>query len=166
MNKIKIGVIVSTHGLKGEVCVKSLSDFDELRYQKGNTIYLDHDGMQPLIIDSVRVHKDKLLLSFEGYHDINLVEKWRHGVLYIDKEKLQELDEDEIYYFELRDMRVYDENHEYLGDVKELIETGANLVLRVSDGENEFLLPYVKAFVKETNREEKKLIVQLVEGLR
>ncbi|MEG0423485.1 MAG: ribosome maturation factor RimM [Erysipelotrichaceae bacterium] len=166
MDEIKIGVICGTHGLKGEVSVKSLSDFDEIRFKKGNVVYLKENQCTPLTIKTMRVHKDRVLLSFEGYDDINEVEKWKGLLLVIDKSNLHSLEGDDVYYFQLRNMQVFDENNECLGEVKELIETGANLVLRIDDGTNSFLMPYVSVFVKETNVKENKLVVHLLEGMR
>ncbi|MEF9920094.1 MAG: ribosome maturation factor RimM [Erysipelotrichaceae bacterium] len=166
MDEIKIGVICGTHGLKGEVSVKSLSDFDEIRFKKGNVVYLKENELIPLTIKTMRVHKDRVLLSFEGFDDINDVEKWKNLLLVIDKGNLHQLDGDDVYYFQLRNMQVYDDENQYLGEVKELIETGANLVLRIDDGTTSFLMPYVSVFVKETNVKDNKMKVHLLEGMR
>lgn len=166
MDEIQIGVICATHGLKGEVSVKSFSDSQEIRFKKGNTIYLKQDPMVPLKIKTMRMHKDRVLLTFEGYEDINIVEKWKKSLLVVDKSTLHELDPDEVYYFQLREMKVYDEQGQFLGDIKELIETGANLVLRIDDGNVSFLLPYVDRFIKEVSVAEHKLVVSLLEGMR
>lgn len=166
MDEIQIGVICATHGLKGEVSVKSFSDSQEIRFKKGNTIYLKEDTLTPLKIKTMRMHKDRVLLTFEGYEDINVVEKWKKSLLVIDKSTLHELAQDEVYYFQLREMKVYDEQGQFLGDIKELIETGANLVLRIDDGNISFLLPYVERFIKEVNVDDNKLVVSLLEGMR
>lgn len=165
MKQIKIGVLVNTHGLKGEVKVKPMTDFVDIRFQKGNTINIQYnDTIIPVTIKHVREQKDMLLITFEGYDDINQVEAMKGSVLSIDETNLHELEEDEAYYFELQDCEVYDTNQNYIGTVCEVIETGANAVLRVS-GEKEFLIPYVKAFVTEFHAKEKRIVVKMVEGL-
>lgn len=166
MKDIKIGVITNTHGLKGEVKVKNLSDFLELRYRKGNVIHLHYgDESLPLRIQSVRDGKDLLIVKFEEFDDINQVEIWKGSCLYVEDSELQELEEDEAYYHELQDSKVYDMEAQYLGTVSEIIETGANVVLRVSGGERELLIPFVKAFVKQFDKLEKRMVVEVMEGL-
>lgn len=166
MKQINIGVLVNTHGLKGEVRVKPLTDFPEIRFSKGNTIYLQFKNTTlPLVIKTIRESKGLLLLTFDGYHDINQVEPWKGSYITIDIEDAHELAEDEAYFFELKECTVYDMEEQVLGDVIEVIETGANAVLRVKGKEKDILIPYVKAFVKEFNRSEKKIYVELMEGL-
>lgn len=165
MKQIKIGVLVNTHGLKGEVKVKPMTDFPDIRFQKGNTINIQYQNtLIPVTIKQVREQKDLLLLTFEGYDDINQLEPWKGSILSIDESQLHELEEDEAYYFELQDCEVYDNENQLLGTVSEVIETGANAVLRVR-GEREYLIPYVKAFVTDFDAEAKRITVKMVEGL-
>ncbi|MEG1474810.1 MAG: ribosome maturation factor RimM [Longicatena sp.] len=166
MKQIKVGVIVNTHGLKGEVRVKNLSDFPTLRYQKGKQINLQYkDVLIHLTIESVRFNKDLYLLTFKDYEDINLVEIWKGSYLSIDEDSLIELSDEEAYYFEMQDSEVYTLEEEYLGRVVEIIETGANAVLRVKNEEREILIPFVKTFVIRFDKKQKKMHVKLMEGL-
>ena len=103
-------------------------------------------------------------MTFEEYDDINQVEPFKGSVLSIDESQLHELEEDEAYYFELQDCEVYDETDHLIGTVCEVIETGANAVLRVR-GEREYLIPYVKAFVTDFDAQTKRITVKMVEGL-
>lgn len=163
MEKIKIGVIVNTHGLKGEVKVKSFSDFNDIRFCKGNYLMLAYHGeLINLKINSSREHKGMLLLTFEGLNNIDQVEKYRDCELFIDKNDLHELDEDEVYYFDLMGCQVYLEDGSELGYVNDVLETGANAVLRVND---KILIPYVKAFIKEADIKNKKIVIYKVDGL-
>lgn len=165
MKQIKIGTLVNTHGLKGEVKVKPLTDFPDIRFAKGNTINVQYkETLIPVTIKNVRDQKGMLLICFEGYGDINQVEAWKGSALSIEEEQLHELEEDEAYFFELMNCEVLDEQQHLLGVVNEVIETGANAVLRVK-GEREYLIPYVKAFITEFDRENKKIRVKMVEGL-
>ena len=71
-----VGKIVNTHGIKGEVKVLSMTDFAEERYQKGILhLFMDGDGIKPLTVSGHRVHKNFDLLTFEGFHSINDVER-------------------------------------------------------------------------------------------
>ena len=91
MKQIKIGVLVNTHGLKGEVKVKPMTDFVDIRFQKGNTINIQYnDTIIPVTIKHVREQKDMLLVTFDGYDDINKVEAMKGSVLSIDETSLHE----------------------------------------------------------------------------
>ena len=76
MEKLKIGKIVGTHALKGELKIRSFSDFNDQRFVVGHKLYLN-EIVDPFIIKTVRVHKGNYLISFEGLQDINLVEKYQ-----------------------------------------------------------------------------------------
>ena len=75
MEKLKIGKIVGTHALKGELKIRSFSDSNDQRFVVGHKLYLN-EIVDPFIIKTVRVHKGNYLISFEGLQDINLVEKY------------------------------------------------------------------------------------------
>lgn len=166
MKKINVGVIVNTHGLKGEVKIKITSDFPDLRFAKRAHVYFD-DGSETieLIVKATRFNKEMLLVVFEGYDDINKIEKYKGKTLYVYENQLQPLEEDEAYFFEMMNSVVYDMQENIIGSVVEVIETGANVVLRVRQDEEEKLIPFVKAFVKEFDKEKKIMHVELVEGL-
>ena len=154
MKEINIGMLVNTHGLRGEMKVKVLTDFPQLRFQKGAVVHLQlAQGQFDLKVQHVRESKGQLLVKFEGYDDINQVEGWKGSMLTIREEELQELDEFEAYFHELQDA------------VSEIIETGANAILRVKTKDKDILIPFVRAFVKEFDRKNKVMKVELMEGL-
>ena len=76
MEKLKIGKVLGTHALKGELKIRSYSDFNDQRFVIGNKLYLNNIE-DPFIIKTVRIHKGNYLVSFEGLQDINLVEKYQ-----------------------------------------------------------------------------------------
>lgn len=163
MDKIKIGVIVNTHGLKGELKVKSFSDFNEIRFQKQSLLFVEfHNEMIEMQVDSFREQKGMVYITFKDLKDINLVEQYRNCNIYVNKDDIHELEADEVYYFDLMNCQVYLEDGELLGEVEDVLETGANAVLRVNKS---ILIPYVNAFVKSTDIETKKIIVYKVDGL-
>lgn len=164
---IKIGVLTNTHGIRGEVKIKSLSDFTDIRFAKGKTILIQHNEEQlPLTIQTIRETKGMLLVKFEEYDHINQVEGLKGDYIVIDESKLHELEEDEAYFFELMNCQVEDMQGNDLGTVVEVIETGANAILRVrNQSGKDVLVPYVKAFVKAFDKEQKKIQIELMEGL-
>lgn len=86
MEQITIGVLVNTHGLRGEVKIKTMTDFPHIRFEKGALVHLQaEEGLLSLKIKSVREQKGLLLVKFDGYDDINQVEKWKGSLLSIDR---------------------------------------------------------------------------------
>lgn len=163
-----VGKIVNTHGVKGEVKVVSTTDFPEERYQKGNTLYLFRNGQEPLglVINSHRNHKSFDLLTFEGYENINEVEKFKEGILKVQEDQLQELDEGEYYLHEIVGCKVVTTAGEELGTVKEILSPGANDVWVVK-GERgkEYLIPYIEDIVKMVDIEDQLITIEPMEGL-
>lgn len=166
MKEINIGILVNTHGLRGEVKVKCLSDFPEIRFCKGAKMFIHTaSGKLELCVERVRESKGLLIVKFKDYYDINQVEIWKGSKLTIDEQDLQELDEYEAYYHEMMEAKVYDMDDNYIGKVIEVIETGANAVLRVAAEDKAILIPFVRTFVKEFDRKEKIMKVELMEGM-
>ncbi|MBS4172493.1 ribosome maturation factor RimM [Bacillus sp. FJAT-49736] len=164
-----VGKIVNTHGLNGEVRVISITDFKEERFKKGNTLYLFLNGQsQPmeLVVKSHRIHKNFDLLTFEGFNNINDVEKWKEGILKVSEEQLGELEEGEFYFHEIVGCQVFTIDNTLLGVVKEILTPGANDVWVVKGEKGkEFLIPYIKPVVKQINVQEKRIIIEPMEGL-
>lgn len=168
MSYIEIGKIQNTHGIKGELKIESYSDFTELRYAVGNIIYIDFEGkLVPVKINSYRIHKNKVLVTLDGYGNINLVEKFKNHIVYMKDEDRQELDDGEFYIDELIDMEVVDEDHNKVGVVIDVEPTNGaqnNLRIEKEDGKT-FLLPYVDAFIIEIDEEKNQIVANMVEGL-
>ncbi|WP_423801685.1 ribosome maturation factor RimM [Neobacillus sp. SAB-20_R2A] len=164
-----VGKIVNTHGIKGEVRVISKTDFPEERYKPGNTLYLFQKGSSTpleLTVKSHRSHKNFDLLVFEGYENINLVEKFREGILKVPESQLSELKEDEFYYHEIIGCLVATIDGEELGKITEILTPGANdvWVVKGKDGK-EVLIPYIHDVVKKVDVKEKVVLIEPMEGL-
>jgi 16S rRNA processing protein RimM len=169
-NFYKVGKIVNTHGVRGEVRVITSSDFAAERYQPGNLIYFFRDDRAegiPLTISGHRTHKNFDLLTFEQHPSINDVEKYKGGFLKIKDRDEQELDEGEFYYDQIIGCEVITDTGEQLGKVKEILSPGANDVWVVQPYEKgkDILLPYIDDVVKDVQIKEKKIIVHIIEGL-
>ncbi|WP_017753703.1 ribosome maturation factor RimM [Calidifontibacillus oryziterrae] len=163
-----VGKIVNTHGVRGEVKVISSTDFPEKRFRKGSKLSLELDPMQmlELIVCSHRIHKNFHLLTFEGYTDINQVERFKGKNLKVAEEYMSDLAEHEYYYYEIIDCEVVTEEGVRLGVIKEILSPGANDVWVVKrPGEKDLLLPYIEEVVKSVDISSKKVTVHLMEGL-
>lgn len=169
MNYYTVGKIVNTHGIRGEVKVIATTDFGEERFSVGNKLYLFLSKQnQPLelVIKSHRKHKQFEMLGFEGYDNINLVEKFKQCELKISEEQQKSLPEDEYYYHEIIGLKVLDEQHQEIGVIKEILSPGANDVWVVKrSGKKDLLLPAIKDVIKEIDIANGMVLVEILEGL-
>ena len=168
MRKIAIGRIINTHGLKGEVKVESWSDFDEERYEPGNTLYLDNgEELVEVVVETYREHKGYPLVSFKDKRDINLVEQYKGYEIVMDYDDRKPLPEGRYYVDELIGLTCVDEEGNTIGEVLSVEPTnGAQNNLRVEkeDGK-QVLIPYVPFYIVEVNKDEGIIVVHVIEGL-
>lgn len=161
-----VGKIINTHGICGEVRVIRITDFDD-RFDVGNTLYVEYNNdLIPLTIEGHRKHKQYDLLHFQGYDRIEDVERFKNTYLKINEEQLTELNEGEFYYHEIIGCEMVTTNGKLVGNIDHILSPGANdvWVVKQDDGK-ELLIPYIKDIVKQVNVEEKKVIIEPMEGL-
>lgn len=164
MEKVRIGKIVGTHALKGELKIRSVSDFNEERFQKGKEVCISFENKElSFIIVSVRVHKGNYLVSFDGKQDINLVEKYIGCSVFANKEEVT-LQEDEYYIEDILQCSVYTKE-KCLGKVVDIINNGRHDILVVDYSGKKVSIPYVDAFVKEEDIDNKRIVVELIRGM-
>src|SRR5699024_7411045 len=118
-----VGKIVNTHGIKGEVKVIRITDFEE-RFKPGNQLYLflkDHSDPIKLTIKNHRKHKQFDMLIFEDYPSINDVEIFKQGILKVHQDDRQPLEEEGSYYYhEIIGCEVKTTSGETLGRIGEI----------------------------------------------
>ncbi|WP_432774261.1 ribosome maturation factor RimM [Brevibacillus gelatini] len=164
----KVGKLVNTHGLRGEVRVISTTDFPDQRFRKGSELLLFHPSLaEPLKLKVAtrRAHKGFEILSFEGYGHINDIEKYKGGELKIPEEALMELEEDEFYIHQLVGCVVFTDEGEELGKIVDVMQPGANDVWVVKGRRGEVLLPFIDDCIKEVDIANKRVVCHLMEGL-
>ena len=167
MDFLQVGKIVNTHALQGEVKVISNSDFKEDRFKKGSQLVIDFNGDHiEVTVATHRVHKGADLLKFKHLNSINDVEKFKGCSLLVSADELDELDENEFYYFEIIGCQVVTTDDEVIGEISEILETGANDVWVVKrPGQKDALIPYIEDVVKSVDIESKKVTINVLEGL-
>ncbi|WP_335870695.1 ribosome maturation factor RimM [Bacillus sp. 2205SS5-2] len=161
-----VGKIVNTHGVKGELRIISSTDFPEERYRKGNvlSLFLEKEEIS-LTVSSYRRHKNFDLLTFEGYENINDVERFKGGTLKVTEDQLSELEEGSFYFHEIIGCNVTTTSGEEIGEVKEILAPGANDVWVVKGNKGEFLIPYIEDIVVSIDVEKKQIVIEPMEGL-
>ena len=166
--KLRVGTIVTTHGLKGEVKVYPTTDEPE-RFYDLKKVWLDRSGkmenMIQLEVENVRFSKNLALVKFKEYDSIDDVMAIRKGELYVDRADAIPLAEGEYFVGDIIGRRVLDENDAELGTVKEFIETGAHDVMLVKTEGKDLMIPYCDPFIIEKAPEEGYIRVHLIPGL-
>ena len=163
---LRVGVISSTHGLKGEVKVFPTTD-DPERFRKLKTVFLDTGkDYQLLTITGVRFFKNQVILKFKEFQDINEVERYRGRDLLIKREQAVPLGENENFIVDLIDLEVFDDTEHRLGILTDVLQTGANDVYVVETEEGkEILLPAIPSCILEVDLENGRMLVHVPEGL-
>ena len=163
---LQVGVISSTHGLRGEVKVFPTTD-DAERFLDIEYVLLDTGKeLRRLNIQNVKFFKNLAILKFEGIDNINDIEMYKGRELWIPREEAQELGEDEYYVADLIGMDVLLENGEKFGVLRDVMETGANDVYIVDSVEHgEVLLPAIKECILDVDIETNTMTVHLMKGL-
>ena len=163
---LQVGVISSTHGVRGEVKVFPTTD-DANRFKKLKKVILD-TGMEnkELEIQGVKFFKQFVILKFKGIDNINDIEKYKGKSLYVTRENAVKLKKDEYFIEDLIDMQVVLEDGTLLGILTDVMKTGANDVYCVeSEKYGEVLLPAIGECILDVDVEGRKMTVHLMPGL-
>ena len=163
---LRVGVITTTHGVRGEVKVYPTTD-DAERFLELEEIWLDTGkGRLPLKFQNVKFFKNMVILKFEGYDDINAVQAWRQKAFLVTREQAVELQEDKYFIGDLIGLHVEDEEGNALGVLQDVLETGASDVYLVSrPGEKDLMLPAIKDCIREVDLEAGIMRVRVLPGL-
>lgn len=164
--QLQVGVISSTHGIRGEVKVFPTTD-DAARFKQLKKVYLDTGKEQiSLEIERVKFFKQFAILKFKGIDNINDIEKYRGKSLLVDREDAVELGENEFYIADMLGLEVYTEDGNFFGNLKDVMETGANDVYIIDTKEyGEVLVPAIRECILDVDIEESRMIIHLMEGL-
>lgn len=163
---LQVGVISSTHGIRGEVKVFPTTD-DPNRFKKLKQVILDTGKEQKdLEIQGVKFFKQFVILKFKGIDNINDIEKYKGKSLFVTRENAVDLDEDEYFIADLIDMQVVLEDGTEFGTLTDVMETGANDVYCVqTEKYGEVLIPAIKDCILDVDIENGKMMIHLMPGL-
>lgn len=163
---IKVGRIVGTHGLKGIVRVESMTDFPE-RFKTELKLKIGQGAAaRELTLETCNFHRGQLLMKFKEINTVEEAVKFRDKFISVTSEELYPLPEGAYYQFQLIGMRVDDLEKGYLGELIDILETGANDVYVIkSDVYGEILIPAIKQVIHEVDLTDKRMRVQLLPGL-
>lgn len=166
-NFLQIGIITTTHGVRGEVKVFPTTD-DNARFKQLKTVLVDTGKTQmELTITNVKFFKNLVILKFKEYDSINDVEKLRRAKLLVTRENAVELKENEYFIADLLDLQAVSDEGEELGVIADVLQTGANdvYVIRKPDAKD-LLVPAIKDCIKNIDMEKGVMTIHLLPGLR
>lgn len=165
-DRFTVGKIVNTHGLKGELKVQyyteNIEDFEGFEY-----LIIEGEGDKKFKVDGIRTVKNTVLVQFEGFSDINQVERLKNKEVYYLRSDYEDLEEGQYYVVDLLGLDVVDHVNGKVGVLKEVLKNTAQdiYVIEKVDGSGIFYMPAVEAFLERIDLEEGKIHVKLIEGL-
>ena len=163
---LRVGVISSSHGIKGEAKVFPTTD-DPKRFKKLKRIFLDlEDEKREVQIEQVKFFKQFVILKFRGYDNINDIERYKRCPLLVEREHAVPLEEDEYFISDMIGMKVVTDGGEEFGVLKDVMTTGANDVYVIDHPTaGEILIPAIKECVLDVDIPGGQMKIHVMDGL-
>lgn len=163
---LRIGVITTTHGLRGEVKVFPTTD-DAKRFDDCDEVILIKKSERiPVHVERVRYFKNLVIVKFREFNDISEVEQLRKYDIMVTRENAVPLEEGEFFICDVIGARVVEEDGTQIGIVKDVLETGANNVFVIGTGDGrEVLFPSIPDCIKKVDVEQKEVVAHIMPGL-
>lgn len=174
INYFRIAKIVSSHGIKGDLkCISTT--FDNKRFNLLKKIYVIKESEYELLtkndlnyqkeISDIKFLNNALVFHINGVDSVEEAKKYIGREIYINREEALSLKTDEYYIPDLVKCDVYDSDMTHIGKVVDVDINNKDDILVVRSDKKDILIPMVKAFIKSIDISEKKIIVELIEGM-
>lgn len=169
MEYLKLGTIIKTRGLNGNVKIYSTSDFAASRYQKGNKVFLrnnEDNSLKEFEVLDYSYDGNFDYVTFKGYESIETITPFlKHDVLIIKEE--HPLEDGYYYHDDLKACEIYEDNQK-IADVISIEEYSSykSLRIRFIHNNKEFLLPFIETFIKNIDIDNKHIDVKLIAGMK
>lgn len=166
LDYLKVGQIINTHGVRGEIKVFPLTD-DIKRFGKLKVIYMKQaDDYREYKLEGIKYFKNLVIVKLEGINSMNEAVKLVDSYLYVNRENAVKLSKDTYFVADLIGIDVYNMDDESLGTIINVFSTGSNDVYEIKkDDGKTFLIPAIKDVVKEIDIEKRSMRIELLEGL-
>ena len=168
MEYLLLGYIIDSFSLDGTVKILSKTDFADLRYQKGNTVFFYNTKTKERIPMTVVSFRSNGQFDFVKVEEVNSPEDaqgYKGFEVQVEKD-YKNMEKDTYYFVDIVGCEVLDENDQVLGIVSQVEEFPAQLTLRVKrKGQPDFLVPFVKAFIRSVDIDSKKIVINVIGGL-
>lgn len=160
------GAIVATHGIRGDLRVRPLTPASTVLCEASEVILRADDGSEfrgvPL---RAVVHKGNVLLRLQGYENVNLAEKFVGRDVLIPRSEVPDAGDEARYWQDVRGVEVFDRSRGLLGTLDDLFTTAAHDIYVVNGPYGEVLIPVVELFICEVDQSNRRMMVDLPEGL-
>ncbi len=163
MERILVGKIVNTHGIKGDLKVYPYTD-NIKRFSKLKRIYIGEEELA-VQIESVKYHKEMALIKLKEFNNINDVLFLKNKLVYIDGVDKVKLLKDNYFIDDLIGCEVFDLEGNSIGHIKDVLQNSSNDIYIIEDKNKEYLIPAVKEFIKDININKKKIVIDPIEGM-
>lgn len=161
---LSVGYLRRPHGVTGEIIMDLHTDFPD-RFKAGRKIFIG-EKHESHTIAAVRIHNNGLLIKIKGIDTPETVGKFRNQWVYIKRSDAAKLPEGQVYQHELYGVKVIDDSGNVLGEITEIIETGANDVYVVkNESGKEILLPAIPSVIFGLDAGARLMKVHILEGL-
>jgi 16S rRNA processing protein RimM len=161
---LAVGRVIRPHGVRGDLLLETLTDFPE-HLGEVEVVYLGETA-QPHPLSAARRHHDQMIIHLADCADRECAEQYRGQVVQVRAAAAAPLPPGKYYHHQLLGLTVVTETGESLGELVEILETGANDVYVVRGPQGEILLPAIRSVILNIALEERKITVHLLEGLR
>lgn len=163
---LRVGVITTTHGLRGEVKVFPTTDSKERFLEIDEVVLRTSREETVLHIEKVRFFKQLVIVKFKEYNRIEDVENLKQAELYVSRDNAASLEEGEYYIGDLIGMKVFTDDGEEFGEISDVMETGANDVYVIDTQKyGEVLIPAIKQCILEVDIQSERMTIHLLPGL-
>jgi 16S rRNA processing protein RimM len=162
----RVGVVIGTHGLRGDLKIRLLSDDSSSLLDARQVVFRKADG-EAICLTPARavLHKGNILLRLCGLESIDAVQSLVGCDVFLRYGDLAKLPDQEFYWFELEGLKVVDRSRGEIGTLEDLFTTPAHDIYVVHGRYGEVLIPAVEEFVVEVDLEGRRMVVDLPEGL-
>lgn len=157
----EIGKIINMRGLKGDIKIFCFCD-DVKKFDLVNKIFIDDKSFE---IENVSYKKNFVYIKLVGVNNIDDAEKFKNKMIKIDDDLARKIFENEYKRENLYGTKVY-EDDDFLGELTEIIKTGAHDVYVIKNENKEILIPAVSEFILDIDLENKIMKVKLIDGMR
>ncbi len=160
-----IGRVLKPHGVRGELKIAPETDFPQ-RFRQEKSLTFEMRGTRDTYdVEGIKdLNRGLFVIKLKGVDSVEDAEKMRGASIVVDESRLFPLDEGEYYHHQLIGCEVVDIKLGVLGTLKEIFFNGGTDVY-VVDGEKEIMIPAIKEMVKEIDVENRRISVEVYEGL-
>lgn len=166
MDRLEVGKIINTHGLRGEVKIQPWTDSPEVFADLPYVFLAEKTGELKLTVKQVKYQKNNIIVKFAEINSIEEAERYKNCVLTAQRDMLGQLPEGVYYIADLIGLTVETEDGTVLGKITDVFQTGANDVYTIDRPEGKpLLLPAIPEVVRQVDIPGGKITVRLLEGL-